>query len=68
MTVMAFLSHILQVLRLVDCLRQGWAQKKCLEKKSMYSVPVIGQMNLKNCFNMQIILCLILRLSSFGLD
>ena len=68
MTVMDFLNHTLQVQRPADCLRQGWAQKKCLERKSMYSAPVIGQMNLKNCFVMQITLCLILRLSFLGLD
>ena len=37
-------------------------------KKSTYSVPVIGQMNLRNCFSMQTILCLILHPSFFGLD
>ena len=68
MTVMGFLNHTLQVQRQADCLRQGWVQKKCLERKSMYSVPAIGQMNLKNCCVMQIILCLILRLSFCGLD
>ena len=68
MTVMAFLSHILQAQRPVDYLRHDSEQRKCREKRFMYSVQATGLMNLKNCFVMQIILCLILRLSSFGLD
>ena len=33
------------------------------EKEVHVFVPVIGQMNLRNCFSMQIILCLILQCS-----
>ena len=47
MTVIAFLNRTLQVPRPVDCLRQDSELRKCREKKSTYSVPVIGQMNLR---------------------
>lgn len=59
MTVINFLSRILQAQRPVDYLRHDSEQRKCREKRFMYSVQATGLMNLKNFFNMQTILCLI---------
>ena len=67
MTVINFLSRILQAQRPVDYLRHDSEQRKCREKRFMYSVQATGLMNLKNFFSMQIILCLIHHLSSFVL-
>ena len=43
-------------------------QRKCREKKFMYSVQVTGRMNSRNFFSMPIILYLILRPSFFALE
>ena len=59
-----FLSHILQAQRPVDYLRHDSEQRKCREKRFMYSVQATGLMNLKNFFNMRIISCLIHHRSS----
>ena len=67
MTAIAFLSRILQVRRPADCLRHDSEQRKCREKRFMYSVQATGLMNLKNFFNMRIISCLIHHRSSFVL-
>ena len=67
MTAIDFLSHILQAQRPVDYLRHDLEQRKCREKRFMYSVQATGLMNLKNFFNMRIISCLIHHRSSFVL-
>ena len=67
MTAIVFLNHILQEQRPAGCLRHDLEQRKCREKRFMYSVQATGLMNLKNFFSMQIILCLIHHLSSFVL-
>ena len=59
MTAIDFLSHILQAQRPVDYLRHDSEQRKCREKRFMYSVQATGLMNLKNFFSMRIISCLI---------
>ena len=48
-------------------LRHDLEQRKCREKRFMYSVQATGLMNLKNFFNMRIISCLIHHRSSFVL-
>ena len=68
MTVISFLSRILRVQRPVDYLRHDSGQRRCREKRFMYFVPVIGQMNLRIFFSTRIISCLILRHSFFVSD
>ena len=63
MTAIVFLNHILQEQRPAGCLRHDWEQRKCREKRFMYSVQATGLMNLKNFFSMRIISCLIHPLS-----